>query len=73
MEAEGSRFTYEYKYGRSAGSGQAFVWNVPFSRQNIPAEVASRLEKQVPEVFSLIHYFSQHSLKTGSLSPEARL
>lgn len=73
LEAEGNRFTYEYKYGRQVGTGQDFVWNVPFSKQNIPVEVAARLEKQVPQVFSLIHYFCQHSPKAAFLRPEVRL
>lgn len=73
LEANGTRFTYDYKYGRNAGQDQVYVHVTPFSRQNIPAEVANRLRQQVPVVFQLIHRFDENNPKTRYLSPDQRL
>ncbi|MBT9583508.1 aspartate/glutamate racemase family protein [bacterium] len=73
LEAAGSRFSYAYKYGRTAGQGLAYVRNVPFSRQNIPAEVASRLRQQIPAVYRLIQRFEETNAKTRFLAPDQRL
>lgn len=54
LEAGGTRFTHAYKYARAAGQDTQFVQAVPFSKRNIPAEVAARLREQVPTVFGLI-------------------
>ncbi len=53
-EAGGSRFSYDYKYGRVAGQIQEYVRMVPFSKQNIPADVIERLKTQIPATFKLI-------------------
>ncbi|MBM3419713.1 MAG: Asp/Glu/hydantoin racemase [Bacteroidetes bacterium] len=42
------RFTYEYKYGRSAGENQEYVKVVPFSPLNIPEETLQRLKQYTP-------------------------
>jgi glutamate racemase len=62
-DAEG-RFTYNYKYGRNAGSGLQFIKNMPFSPQNIPVDVEDRLRKQIPKVYALISHFEKQSPKT---------
>lgn len=51
---EQGRFTYDYKYGRNAGEIQEYVKVVPFSSDNIPAEIVERLELTIPETFKLI-------------------
>lgn len=51
---DGSRFIYDYKYGRNAGTNQEFVLNVPFSKQNITEDIIKRFQKQIPNVFSLL-------------------
>jgi len=53
------RFTYDYKYGRNAGTGSQFIKNMPFSQQNIPIDVEDRLRKQIPKVYALIEYFEE--------------
>ena len=73
LEAAGTRFSYAYKYGRTAGQGLAYVRNMPFSRQNIPAEVASRLRQQIPAVYRLIQRFDENNPKTRFLTPDQRL
>lgn len=73
LEAGGARFTYDYKYGRNPGQGLAYVKIMPFSSQNIAPEVASRLRRQIPAVFQLIHHFDESSAKTRYLAPQQRL
>ena len=51
------RFTYGYKYGRTAGNIQEYVKMVPFSRNNIPVETIDRLKSIVPATFGLIKSF----------------
>jgi glutamate racemase len=72
-EADGTRFTYDYKYGRNPGETAQYVLNTPFSRQNIPSDVADRLAKQIPEVWKLIKHFNDKNQKTRALKPEDRL
>lgn len=72
LENNGSRFTYDYKYARSAGANQQYVEVVPFSRRNIPAEVAARLQAQVPKVYELMQQFARSNAKTAFLSQEDR-
>ncbi|GAO44773.1 serine hydrolase [Flavihumibacter petaseus] len=50
------RFTYAYKYGRSAGNVQEYVKVVPFSRSNIPAETFQRFASMIPAANQLINY-----------------
>jgi glutamate racemase len=69
LEPGGARFTHTYKYARTAGQDTEFVQAVPFSRRNIPVEVAARLREQVPTVFGLI----QTSPRTRALAAGDRL
>ena len=52
------RFTYDYKYGRTAGKAQQYIKVVPFSTKNIPIDVIDRLRLQIPNTFNLIKNFS---------------
>jgi glutamate racemase len=70
VEANGTRFTYAYKYGRSAGENKEYVWQVPFSKQNIFPDIAERLNKQIPAVFRLISTFNQYNKKLFFLNKE---
>lgn len=72
-EAAGTRFTYDYKYGRSPGENRPFVRTVPFSRANIPDEVASRFAQLIPSVYSLIRDFDSRHPKTAFLPADQRL
>ena len=73
LEANGGRFTYDYKYGRTAGQDLAYVRNMPFSRANISEDVAARLRSQIPDVYRLIHLFDERSPKTAYLKAEQKL
>ena len=70
-EADG-RFTYDYKYGRTAGQLQEYIKVVPFSTANIPADVRDRLRKQIPNTFELIRNFAKNP-KTNFMTPQERL
>ncbi|QBN19635.1 glutamate racemase [Flavobacterium nackdongense] len=61
-EDNGKRFTYDYKYGRNAGSNQEFIQTVPFSKANIPLETSLRLEKQIPKIYELLLFSNQNQL-----------
>jgi glutamate racemase len=65
-EDNGKRFTYDYKYGRNAGSNQEYIQTVPFSRSNIPMETIARFEKQIPKVYELILSSKQNNLLLSS-------
>jgi glutamate racemase len=54
LEDNGTRFTYNYKYGRSAGENKQHVWVTPFSSANISSGVAERLKQQIPVVYRMI-------------------
>ncbi len=54
------RFTYDYKYGRTANQVQEYVKVVPFSQKNIPEDVSNRLRNQIPNTFKLIKTFSMN-------------
>jgi glutamate racemase len=56
---DAGRFTFAYKYGRTAGSGLQYVKNTPFSHQNISPEVMDRLRQQIPRVYALIEAFQK--------------
>jgi len=73
LEANGGRFTYDYKYGRSAGQDVSYVRNTPFSKANISEDVAARLRSQIPVVYQLIHHFDEANPKTAYLPPAQRL
>lgn len=64
---ETGKFTYRYKYGRTAGNIQEYVKATPFSRKNIPAETIERMNETIPETFRLIQAFSTANAKTASL------
>ena len=61
-EANGQRFTYDYKYGRNAGSNQEFIQTVPFSKSNIPLETSNRFQKQIPKIYELLLNSNQNQL-----------
>ena len=67
------RFTYEYKYGRSAGQIQEYVKVVPFSKQNIPQETLIRLKKAVPSTYELIKKFNGVNSKASFLLPPDKI
>jgi len=72
-EAEGSRFTYDYKYSRTAGQVQEYVRMVPFSKLNIDSDVSDRLKTQIPATFQLIQAFDKRSPKTKFLKDSEKL
>lgn len=73
LESNGGRFTYDYKYGRSAGQDLSYVRNTPFSKANISEDVAARLRTQIPSVYRLIHLFDESNPKTAYLKAEQKL
>lgn len=67
LEADGGRFTYDYKYGRQAGEGVQHVHVTPFTRRNISDSVSERLKIQIPAVYELIQTFGKQSSKMRHL------
>ncbi|MCI4444227.1 MAG: aspartate/glutamate racemase family protein [Lentimicrobium sp.] len=61
-EANGQRFTYDYKYGRNAGLNQEYIQTVPFSKSNIPLETSNRFQKQIPKIYELLLNSNQNQL-----------
>lgn len=47
-------FTFDFKYGRTAGQIQEYVRVVPFSRDNISKETLGRLEFMIPQTYQII-------------------
>jgi len=72
-EAQGSRLTYDYKYGRVAGEIQEYVRIVPFSKITIPTDVSDRLKIQIPATFKLIQTFDKNNTKTIFLKDSEKL
>jgi len=66
-------FTYEYKYGRSAGLAQQYVRRVPFSKKCISPDVLRRLSEKVPSTFELISKFNRNNPKTSALKKDERI
>ncbi len=66
-------FTYEYKYGRSAGEIQEYVRVVPFSRSTIPGDILTRLSHQVPAIYDMMVSFNRDNPKTEYLTSEKRI
>lgn len=60
-------FTYEYKYGRNAGSIQEYVKQVPFNKTNLHPDVIKMLKEKTPLVYKLISDFNQTNSKTEFL------
>lgn len=60
---EQGRFTYDYKYGRTAGQIQEYVKAVPFDSKNVSKETLDRLRQMVPKTFTLIRNFSRDNEK----------
>ncbi len=57
-------FTYEYKYGRNAGSIQEYVKQVPFNKTNLHPDVIKMLKEKTPLIYKLITDFNQTNSKT---------
>lgn len=57
-------FTYEYKYGRTAGYIQEYVKQVPFNKTNLHPDVIKMLKEKTPLVYKLITDFNQTNSKT---------
>ena len=57
-------FTYEYKYGRTAGIIQEYVKQVPFNKSNLHPDVIDMLKEKTPLIFKLITDFNQTNSKT---------
>jgi glutamate racemase len=57
-------FTYEYKYGRTAGIIQEYVKQVPFNKSNLHPEVVNMLKEKTPLIYKLITDFNQINSKT---------
>ena len=60
-------FTYEYKYGRTAGIIEEYVKQVPFNNSNLHPDVINLLKEKTPLVFKLITDFNQTNSKTEFL------
>ncbi|MCH7413538.1 Asp/Glu/hydantoin racemase, partial [Belliella sp. R4-6] len=64
-------FTYDYKYGRSAGDIQEYVKIVPFSRKNISDDTFDRLQESVPTVYQTIVDFHIGNKKLKNLPKDS--
>lgn len=58
-----NNFTYEYKYGRTAGVIQEYVKQVPFNKSNLHPDVIMMLKEKTPLVYKLITDFNQTNSK----------
>lgn len=58
-------FSYEYKYGRTAGDIQEYVKQVPFNKTNLHPDVIIMLKEKTPLIFNLIKDFNQQNEKTN--------
>jgi len=47
-------FTYQYKYGRTAGAGKEYIKVVPFDNQNISEATYNRFRQVLPKVYAAI-------------------
>lgn len=47
-------FTYNYKYGRSAGENKQYVRTEPFSKSNISVATYQRFKTALPKVYALL-------------------
>jgi glutamate racemase len=72
-EENGSRLTYDYKYGRNAGEIQEYVKVVPFNKTNISTSTAERLKSAIPTTFEMIKNFNQHNQKMSTIESKNRL
>lgn len=70
---DAGRFTYDYKYGRTAGEIQEYVRVVPFSTDNIPGETLQRLQATLPNTYELIWGFSHYHPKNAGLTDSQRI
>jgi hypothetical protein len=57
-------FSYEYKYGRTAGILQEYVKQVPFNKSNLHPDVIDMLKEKTPLIFKLLTDFNQTNSKT---------
>jgi len=64
---ETGNFTWNYKYGRRAGTIQEYVKNVPFSQSSLSIEILDRLKKTIPATYELIDRFSKENLKMSGI------
>lgn len=48
------RFTYDYKYGRTAGNLQEYVKRIPLTKETIDKNTLQRIKEQMPFIYSLI-------------------
>jgi glutamate racemase len=60
-------FTFEYKYGRDAGSIQEYVKQVPFNQTNLHPDVIKMLREKTPLVYKFISDFNKTNTKTEFL------
>ncbi|MDC9721286.1 MAG: hypothetical protein PSN34_00750 [Urechidicola sp.] len=70
---ESGRFPYDYKYGRNAGEIQEYVKIVPFSRDNISADILARFQIQIPYVYQLMQNFNAENEKTKELNEKSKI
>ncbi|MEO8232313.1 MAG: Asp/Glu/hydantoin racemase [Ignavibacteriota bacterium] len=66
-----NNFTYEYKYGRTAGVIQEYVKQVPFNKSNLHPEVIKMLKDKAPFIYQMIIDFNQKNEKTKFLRTNA--
>ena len=58
-------FAQDYKYGRTRTLGVEDVRIVPLTPQFLPPDVAGRLERRLPECWTLLQDFSTHRGEPG--------
>lgn len=66
-------FTYEYKYGRTAGDIQEYVRAVPFSRSSLAPDILNRLSGQIPDIYRMMASFNNDNPRTSYLRSEERI
>ncbi|MEO8232310.1 MAG: hypothetical protein ABI638_08500 [Ignavibacteriota bacterium] len=66
-----NNFTYEYKYGRTAGVIREYVKQVPFNKSNLHPEGVKMLKDKTPFIYKMIIDFDQKNEKTKFLRTNA--
>ncbi len=74
LRSDGLSFTYDYKYGRSAGElDKEYVKRVPMSRDNLSEAVMATIRTTMPAVWDRLIAFSSHSPRCAGLPDDARI
>jgi glutamate racemase len=74
LRSDGLSFTYDYKYGRTAGElGREYVKRVPMSRENLGDSTVETIRSTMPAVWDRLIAFSANSPRCEGLPDDVRI